>query len=87
MPLQVDTCKSLCKAHLHIDFICVLLHCFTLLAACQKASVKVSNAHAACNRKKGMFDEAVQTQANCIIQWVKNMHLEPGIQDNNNIIE
>lgn len=26
-------------------------------------------------RKKGIFDEAVQTQANCIIQESKNMQL------------
>lgn len=25
--------------------------------------------------KKGIFDEAMQTQANCIIQESKNMHL------------
>lgn len=69
-----DTCKSLCKAHLHIDFMCVLLYCFTLLAACQKASVKISNAHAACDRKRACLIRLCK-QANCIIQWVKNMHL------------
>lgn len=31
--------------------------------------------HGVAFRKKGIFDEAVQTQTNCIIQEIKNMHL------------
>lgn len=75
-----DTCKSLCKKtqpNLHIDFICVVLHCFPLLTVCQKSCyIKAwMLMHGVAFRKKGIFDEAMQTQANCIIQESKNMHL------------
>lgn len=65
------------QPNLHIDFICVVLHCFPLLTVCQKSCyIKAwMLMHGVAFRKKGIFDEAMQTQANCIIQESKNMHL------------
>lgn len=60
------------KRHLHMDLIRVVLHCFKLLAACQKAGGKVRTRVRLAGGKKGMFDEDAQTQADCIFQWVTN---------------
>lgn len=70
---RFDTCKSPQAAHLHIDFICVFVFFNIALhrvrrvgQSPQKVWAHMQLAH----RKKGMFDEAVQTRANCIIQRV-----------------
>lgn len=63
-----DTCKSLCS-FAYWFYLCVFY------IAVQRVRKPVEKGLQACDRKKGMFDEAVQTQAKCIIQWVKNMHL------------
>lgn len=53
---------------------------FTLLSPAYSVSEKLLYKglmlmHGVAFRKKGIFDEAMQTQANCIIQESKNMHL------------